>query len=99
LRQKHAIELLGLLELGAHLYVRGRLRYLGAEAEVVDIQLCVHSLRSRVVCLGAIVASSIWGTLLFVASDEAAEKRDLPGNVVSLIWANAPLILRLRLTQ
>jgi hypothetical protein len=84
LRQKHAVKLLGLLELGAHLYVGRGLRNLGTEAEVVDIELGVHTLWSRIVGLGAIVACSVGGAFLFVASNKAAEERYFPAVLVSL---------------
>jgi hypothetical protein len=61
---------------------------LRAEAEVVDVQLGIHTLQSRIVSLGAILARRFWGALLFVASYEAAEERYLPGFVVSRISVN-----------
>jgi hypothetical protein len=90
LRQKYAVKLFLFLKFRAHFDVSRRLRNFGAEAHVVDIELCVHTLWSRVVCLGAMFACSIRGSFLLVASYEATQKRDLPTDVISLVSPNSP---------
>lgn len=78
LRQKDTIKLLVLFELCPHFDVRRRMRDLGTEAEIVDVEVSVHTLWSQVVRLGAIVAGAVEGRLLFVAADEAAKERHFP---------------------
>lgn len=44
-----------------------------AEAKIIDIKLCIHTLRSKVAKLGAIVTCPIEGALLFVANKSTKE--------------------------
>lgn len=44
-----------------------------AEAKVIDVKLCIHSLRSKVPEFRAIVACTVEGALLFVANEATKE--------------------------